>query len=53
MTEFECLSSERRVEKVFATGRDEEPPMSLNAAVRAVADAQSSVPCLLLSQYES
>jgi hypothetical protein len=51
MVEFELVSSERRVEAVFATGRDEEPSMRLSAAVRTVAEAQNSVPCLLLPQY--
>jgi len=50
-SEYVIVSSERKLERVFATEKDEEPSMSLSAAANAVADAYNDVPCLLLPQF--
>ena len=48
--EFETVTREWRIEKTFAARSDEEPAMSLSAAVGALADAQDG-PCLILPQF--
>jgi hypothetical protein len=49
--EYAVVTSERKMERIFAVRRDEEPSMSLNDAVGAVADTYPDVPCLILPQY--
>ena len=51
--EYAVVTSEKKVERTFATRRDEEPSMSLSAAANAAAAAYNDVPCLILSQYTS
>jgi hypothetical protein len=49
--EFEMESSERRLENALAAKMNQEPQVDLGAAVRAIVEASSSVPCLLLSDF--
>ncbi len=51
LPEYEVVTDEKRVEKVFATRSDEVAPMSLAAAVNAVVDSYSEGQCWLLRQY--
>lgn len=50
---FTLETAQRKIESTFATRRDEEPSMSLTAAVNAVAEIHDDVPCVLLTQYAS
>jgi hypothetical protein len=51
--EYVVVTSERKVERTFATRRDEEPSLSLNAAANGVADAYNDFTCLILAPYTS
>ena len=51
--EYVVEGSEKRKEASYYSRKDEEPEMTLNAAVRWVIESKVDVKCLLLEQYES
>ncbi|HXU29987.1 MAG TPA: hypothetical protein VN851_05355 [Thermoanaerobaculia bacterium] len=50
--EYEVVTSEKRVERMFATKADEDP-VDLRAVVSGVAEIYKAHPCIILEQHDS